>query len=208
MGENKLLDLDRTPAFRCVIMSIRRISLCLWFTAYGCVAPSATLWHDPLTFQEHEVLGNTYLQQGKVQAARREFAAIIDRAPRHVPALFATGNIAFETHDYLKAEECYRRVLDQQPQHAAAANNLAMVYVTIGTNLDEAERLARQALAQSSVQLKPYIKETLASVLIKQERWGEARTVLEEAMSLADSSKDALTIRLNALHLKTSLHRE
>lgn len=177
--------------------------ICLF--ASGCSpwrGPSA--WQDPLRVEEHAILGEAYLHEGALDPAAREYAAILAKEPAHVPALMALGQIAFEQWDWPRAVEYYRRVLAVDAAHAGAANNLAMAYLAADEHLDEAERLARQALAQQTP-FDPYIRETLASLYVKQGRWHDAREVLEPADMSAVRSSD-LRDRFIELRRQISLH--
>lgn len=170
-----------------------------WLIGAGCSAlPAAKTWHDPLTADEHLALGGTYMQQRELNAAAREYQAVLKSAPHHIPALLALGNIAAEQQDWTEAETYYRRALEVDPNHVGAANNLAMVYLSTDRNLNEAERLARHALAQPT-DLKAYVNETLASLYIKQRRWPEAEAAVNEAESAAGPEHALLQARLSEL---------
>ena len=175
----------------------------------GCSAlPAPKLWHDPLTIDEHLVLAGTYLQQGAPRAAAREYEAIVKRDPRHTAAFVALGNLAVAQHEWAEAETYYRRALEIDPNHVGAANNLATVYLSTGRQLDEAERLARQALQQPGP-LKAYVSETLTTLYVKQQRWREAEAALDAAGSAGGSEPAALQARLAELryHIETALNR-
>jgi tetratricopeptide (TPR) repeat protein len=163
-------------------MSLRGVAIlaCGWLMSACALYPGAADWNDPLTADEHLVLAYTYQQQGQLQPAAREYKAVLKSQPQHLSALLALGNIAFQNEEWTNAEEYYRRVLATDPHHAGAANNLAMVYLSTGSDLDEAERLARHALEQPT-ELRPYILETLATLYSRQGRWADAQTAVEEA---------------------------
>jgi Flp pilus assembly protein TadD len=155
------------------------VSACLLVPACSWL-PRPVTFHDPLTAHEHVVLGETYVKQGHLEPAAHEFEAAVKREPDNVPALVALGNLAFHIQSWDQAEALYRRALLVDPNHAAAANNLAMVYLTRGERFDEIERLARHALQQDS-HLTPYIYETLATLYVKQGRLGEAQAAAGQA---------------------------
>ncbi len=75
------------------------------------------------------------------------------------------------------------------PEFAAAYNTLAWLYADkLGTNLAEAEKLARRALA-----LDPdatHINDTLGWILYKQGRYAEALTVFEQALAHAPNNAE------------------
>jgi hypothetical protein len=64
-----------------------------------------------------------------------------------------------------------------------------MVYLTVGKNLDKAERCAERALEQGGP-LRPYALETLASVCALGGRFAEATRWLDEAETIV-SPRDA-----------------
>jgi predicted Zn-dependent protease len=77
-------------------------------------------------------------------------------------------------------------------------NNLAMVYLTQQEKLDEAERLANLALAQGGP-LRPYVLDTMAHIYVRQGRYREAQTALNNAEALAPPYDRTLNQRLAQL---------
>ncbi len=77
------------------------------------------------------------------------------------------------------------------PEFAAAYNTLAWLYADkLGTNLAEAEKLAKRAL-----ELDPdatHINDTLGWILYKQGRYAEALTVFEQALAHAPDNAEYL----------------
>ncbi len=77
------------------------------------------------------------------------------------------------------------------PEFAAAYNTLAWLYADkLGTNLAEAERLARRAY-----ELDPdatHIYDTLGWILYKQERYGEALKAFEQVLARAPNNSEYL----------------
>ena len=153
--------------------------------------PHVVLPSDPLTASEHVQLGSILEEKGLLDDARREYQAALSRKADHPGALIGLGNLSFNERNYPKAEEYYARALNAAPGHPSAANNLALVYLEEGRNLPEAERLAVQALAHAGA-LRPHILHTLAAIYIRQERYQEAKTCLDEATLLAPASQVAL----------------
>lgn len=151
---------------------------------------------DPLTPQEHVSLGETYQAQGMTELAGREFQAALRRQREYPPALVGLGNLAFEEENFQNAEDYYRRVLKKVPNHPAANNNLAMVYLEQGTRLDIAEKCAKRALAQEGA-IKPYALDTLARIYLRQGRYDEAEAALKEAESVTPAENSVLQEMLN-----------
>ncbi len=83
------------------------------------------------------------------------------------------------------------QAIEAGPEFAAAYNTLAWLYADkLGTNLAEAEKLARHAL-----ELDPdatHINDTLGWILYKQGRYAEALTVFEQALAHAPNNAEYL----------------
>jgi len=157
--------------------------------------PRIVVLHDPLTPAEHVTLGTAYEGQGRTDLAAQEYHAALRQEHGYAPALVGLGNLAFAGGALEEAEPYYRQALATAPENPGANNNLAMLYLARGESLDEAERLARQALAQRG-QLRPYVLDTLAHIYVLQGRYKEAKAVLEEAEAVAPSENRVLHGRL------------
>lgn len=157
--------------------------------------PHVRVLHDPLTPEEHVTLGLTYEIQGHRELAAREYRTALTREAGYVPALIGLGNVAFAEGEFEESETYYQQALAASPEHPGANNNLAMLYLVKGTDLDEAERLALRALAQRGP-LKPYVLDTLAHVYARQGRYNEAVATLEEAEAAAPAQDKILHERL------------
>lgn len=97
-----------------------------------------------------------------------------------------------------EAEAYYRQALSTAPEDPGVNNNLAMVYLTQQEKLDEAERLANLALAQGGP-LQPYVLDTMAHIYVRQGRYREAQTALNNAEALAPPYDRTLHQRLTQL---------
>lgn len=97
------------------------------------------------------------------------------------------------------AEALLRALLDDDPDHAAACNDLGYHLADEGRNLNEAERLIRHALAVDRLERRragsaepesaSYL-DSLGWVLFRQGRLKEARATLERAARLAQAPVD------------------
>jgi tetratricopeptide (TPR) repeat protein len=102
-----------------------------------------------------------------------------------------------------EAEAELRGILDADPDHAGACNNLGFFLSEQGRNLDEAERLIRRAIAvdradrrkSGEVELESaaYL-DSLAWVLFRKEKLAEARSLLEKAAVLPDGASDGTVL--------------
>lgn len=115
-----------------------------------------------------------------------------------MPALIGLGNLAFDRGALEEAEGYYRQALSTAPEDPGVNNNLAMVYLTQQEKLGEAERLANLALAQGGP-LQPYVLDTMAHIYVRQGRYREAQTALNNAEALAPPYDRALHQRLTQL---------
>jgi len=157
--------------------------------------PHLPVLHDPLTPQEHVMLGLTYEIQGHRDLAAREYQTALTQESGYVPALIGMGNVAFAQGELEESETYYHQALEASPEHPGANNNLAMLYLAKGENLREAERLALRALAQRGP-LQPYVLDTLAHIYARQGRSKEALAALEEAEAAAPPQDKMLHERL------------
>lgn len=145
----------------------------------GCVHMPRSL-QDPLTAEEHMRLGASYEDQGLRSKSEKEYAAALRRQKDYIPALIALGNLSFEDGNLVDAEIYYRKVLDLDPEHPSANNNLAVVYLTRGSRIDTAEQLAQRALKRAG-SLKPYVLDTLAHIYMREAKPALAKAALDEA---------------------------
>jgi tetratricopeptide (TPR) repeat protein len=160
--------------------------------------PRVLVLHDPLTSEEHVTLGLAYEVEGRPELAAREFDGALRKKHGYMPALVGLGNLAFDRGALEEAEAYYRQALITTPEDPGVNNNLAMVYLTQQEKLDEAERLANLALAQGG-QLRPYVLDTMAHIYVRQGRYREAQTALNNAEALAPPYDRTLHQRLAQL---------
>ena len=160
--------------------------------------PRVLVLHDPLTPEEHVTLGLAYEVEGRPELAAREYDGALGKEHGYMPALIGLGNLAFDRGALEEAEAYYRQALIMAPEDPGVNNNLAMVYLTQQEKLDEAERLANLALAQSGP-LRPYVLDTIAHIYVRQGRYREAQTALTNAEALAPPYDGVLHQRLTQL---------
>ena len=163
--------------------------------------PRILVLHDPLTPGEHVTLGLAYDANGRPELAEREYDGALRKKHGYMPALIGLGDLAFRKGAMKEAEAYYRQALITDPENPGVNNNLAMVYLTLQEQLDEAERLAKLALRQEGP-LQPYVLDTLAHIYVRQGKNREAQRVLHNAEVLAPPYDSALRQRLIKLRME------
>jgi Tfp pilus assembly protein PilF len=165
--------------------------------ASACSAQRAIMPADPLTAEEHVRLGSIYEAQHLNDLADQEFQTALGQRPRSTTALVGLGNLAFKRGAFGDAQDYYNRALAIEPDHPGANNNLAMVYLTLGNRVAEAERLALTALDRAGP-LRPYVLDTLAGIYRRQGRERDAQDALKEAEALMPGDSTVLRNQINS----------
>lgn len=146
MGKRRLLDAVYRPVkLLRAETGLRYLALLilLAFSTAGCSLPRIIVLDDPLTPEEHINLGLAYESRGETEAAIKEYKT----ASKNLPLAFLyLGNIHFGKGEFDEAESNYKKAIKKDPNNADAHNNLAWLYFTRRTNLDEAEALALRAI--------------------------------------------------------------
>lgn len=153
--------------------------------------PQIRILHDPLTPEEHVRLGLSYQIEGRPELATREFDRALRQRHGFVPALLGLGNLAFGRGAFSEAEAYFRQALAIAPEDPSANNNLAMLYVARGRNIEEAEQLAIRALAKGG-SLQPYVLDTMAHIYVLKGRYREALAALNNAETLVTANDKLL----------------
>ena len=132
---------------------------------------------------EHTALGAAYEAQGKLDLARAEYEAALAAGESAGP-LLGLGNLAVAEGRPWEAEAYFRRALRYDPDSALIRNNLAWTLLLQGKALEEAEALAREALARDA-RLAPYVRDTLALLAKRRGDLAAAWAELEAALAAA-----------------------
>ena len=104
---------------------------------------------DPQNLSAYATLGQLYIAQGKVDAARQEFETVAHKNPNSVAAPTMIATILHQQNRLADTLPWYERALKADPNAAVAANNLAWLYAEgHGGNLDLALKLAQTAAEQ------------------------------------------------------------
>ena len=160
---------------------------------------------SPNYAQVHESLGWAYFTLQRFdeaiqacQAARTSFAAQLTTFARELKAgkypfrtyqLWEQGRRASAAGELERAVALLSQAVSAGPGFIEASNTLAWLYADkLGTNLAEAEKLARRAISLSesadvpSAPERPHLHHTLGWILYKQERYLEALNAFDVAL--------------------------
>lgn len=118
---------------------------------------------------------------GQLEEAAAGYEGVLRNDSGSVRAWVNLGNVRMAQGNQSGAERAFRRALEHAPDDPDALNNLAWLLLQRGTQLEEAEALARAAapLAGSD---RPLVLDTLARVLGAQGRCDQADAVFAEAL--------------------------
>jgi len=119
--------------------------------------------HDPLSAPEHNDLGVAYEAEGRLDLATREYRRALKKDPRFGRARLNLGNVEAAAGRWARAEREYRRALLDLPGDPDPPNNLAVALLRRSRALDEAETLAKRAVALAAGRDSLY-RATLAEV--------------------------------------------
>ena len=129
----------------------------------SCAAMRAVIdpHQDTLSAKEHLDLGQAYEAEGQPGRAVVQYEQATD-----IPeAWLFLGNAHYALGEYDQAEEAYREAAKALPDNAEARNNLAWVLYEQGGDLNEAEELARQAVALAPAGSEAQYQDTLDKIL-------------------------------------------
>ena len=159
----------------------RLLSVGVGLAVVGCsLFSKQAILHDTLTAEEHVTLGVSYEENEEWDRALTEYKAALEKDGQYLQALVNTGNVQTHLKQYLDAERYYRKVLDEDPEHAMANNNLAWILILQGKRLTEAEDLIGRAISSDPDLLSVY-HDTLAHLFLRVGRPKDAMANLEKA---------------------------
>lgn len=140
--------------------------LLLLLAAGGCGRmPRFVVLNDPLSAEEHLVLGVSYERAGELSLAEREYLRALRKEPGNFQALVNLGNVSLAGREYLAARKQYLRALEIRPGDPEATNNLAMAALLSGDrkHMADARRRMEAVLAEPGNRV-PALLETLAEL--------------------------------------------
>ncbi len=136
--------------------------------------------------------------EGNLDAARKRLAGLAGAKRRNAAALFELGNLDERAGDRATAMLHYRRVLEVEPGHPGALNNLAWLLAEFAGSLDEALKYA-EAAGEADPD-DPAIQDTLGWVYYRKGLYANAVRYLERAA--ARGNRAAVQYRLGMAYAK------
>lgn len=133
----------------------------------------------------------------KIEAKQKKSQSGIARLERALVTLpkdellwYTLGEIYDQTANFEKSVNCFKQVIELNPNHASALNYLGFSYAERGVNLKEAEQLIQRAL-----KIKPkdgFIVDSLGWVYFKMGSYADAVKHLKEASTLVPNEPTIL----------------
>jgi len=148
------------------------------------------LKYEPNSAQARKQLADVYYRMGLKDKAAAEYEKVI-ALQFDLGAYTNLGIIYAERGQYDRAIKQYRNAISANPNSAIPYNNLAWLYMEMGTNLDEALDLARRAVELSPT--APCI-ETLARVYFKAGMYADAEREIRRAIRLSPDNERYLEL--------------
>ena len=127
-------------------------------------------------------MGSLYEQQEDYARAESLIKQAIELKPDNAAYYFRLGVVYDKENNKEASMKAMRKVIELNPKHANALNYLGYTYADLGQNLDEAERLIKEAM-----KYKPddgYITDSLGWVYYKKGLYEEALLYLKKAVQL------------------------
>jgi Flp pilus assembly protein TadD len=178
---------------------------------------------DPNFAPAYNTLGQLYVQQNKLDQARREYEALAAKQPSNVQVQTMVAMLLHAKGKIAEAKSQYEKIVALDRRASVAANNLAYLYAMAGDNLDVALNLAQSAKASApddadiddtlgwiyykrglpALAVEPLRRSVakdpknalfhfhLGMVYVKAGDAGNARSMLQRAVSLGLESQDA-----------------
>lgn len=157
-----------------------------WARAEGAYKRVVELAPDRLDVFER--LGRIYFVQNRLDEARKEFETMAARQPGAAGPGTMVGIIHQLQGRTPEARAAYERLLQANPNSPVAANNLAMILVESGENVDVA--LGHAQTAKRLLPTDPDIADTLGQVYLKKGLADQAMRSFEECTTRAPGRAD------------------
>jgi hypothetical protein len=155
--------------------------------AYGALLVAATIFvawphrNPSLWALDAYNSGWQALESNNLDLAEKKLAVAYAYVPDNAETLFALGNLLFAKDDSAAAQSFYRAVLNLDPQHKGAFNNLGVIALD-ASQFDEAEKWFRRAKDVDPRNAKTHF--LLAKALFAKNDRSSARIEIDAAIQL------------------------
>jgi tetratricopeptide (TPR) repeat protein len=191
--------IERAPSSAPLLYLLGRVEASRRHDADAEAAYRRAVEADPRLVGPHVELGRMYASAGRYREAGEHLDLAVQGETRNVDLFLLAGAVHEKAGDLWGAEAAYKRVLAIDPQHAAAANNLAYLIAEHGGDLAQAIRLAR--VAREKAPAEPRYADTLGWLLHAE---GKAAEALENLRMAAAGLPDNPAVQC---HLGMALSR-
>jgi tetratricopeptide (TPR) repeat protein len=143
---------------------------------------SEAIKNEPQNAEFKYYLGTFYEDSEQLDKAAKLIRAAIELDPDNPRYYFRLGVVYDKWNKKEDSMATMRKVIELDPKHANALNYLGYTYADLGTNLDEAEQLIKEAL-----KYKPndgYITDSLGWVYYKKGEFEIALQYLQKAVQM------------------------
>lgn len=138
---------------------------------------------DPKNARLHNELGFIYEKRKYYELAEKEYKQATALMPGYIEANYNLGNVLFHMFRYPEAMQQFEQVIQLDPNHALAKNNLALIIQISQGDLKRAEQLYLEAVKLQPD--NPSFQENLAKLY----------TDMKEPEKAAEASKRAAALR-------------
>jgi cellulose synthase operon protein C len=132
-------------------------------------------------------LGQVQAAKGSVDQAIVTYQQSLKDHPREATFYLLLGDLYASKKDWNKAKDAYQNALALKPQDALASNNLALVILHNGGDLNVALSLAETA--RRGMPESPNVADTLGWIYFQKGAYNSAIQMFQEALKLGEKNK-------------------
>jgi tetratricopeptide (TPR) repeat protein len=143
---------------------------------------SQVVERDPASFDGHTLLSQIYASRREFDRARATLESLAAHAPQSAEARTAVGLVLQATGRDADARNWYEQAITLQPDEPIAAQKLARLYASDGSNPDGAVRLGQ--IAATRLPNEPEVHDTLGWAYYRAGRLRLALSEIERAIAL------------------------
>lgn len=149
-----------------------------------------TLWEDvarksPNKARVHNMLGWSYLEDGRIDEAQQQLIDSIRIEPRAFHPYLGLGAIAQKKHQYAEAARYYEKAIEMKPSNTIGYSLLGDMYLKLGKT-DEAYTSYLMVISKNSRDFEAYYN--LGLLCLERQRYDEALQYFGKALRLDPSN--------------------